>query len=110
MTQARKLLSRKPMSDNWELNKKHEFFHYIFKVGHPEASSISIKTSPRDHLFSDFKLYGNLIDSGIENDLKIDTKKLAQTGRSTLGDSLATPWGPPGTHQGHEIYNFRCQF
>ena len=34
------------------------------------------------------------MDSDIKNDLNIDPKNLAQTGWSTLGDLLGTPWGP----------------
>ena len=74
----------------------------IFKVGHPGASSISIKILSGGQLLSDFKLSRNLIDSGMENDIKIDPKNLPWMTCSTLGSSLGTPWEHPGI-QGPEI-------
>ena len=63
---------------------------------------MSSKSSLGGQLFSDFKLHRNFIDSGIENDLKIDPKNLVWISHSTSGDSQGTPWGPPGV-QGLEI-------
>ena len=57
----------------------------------------------------DLKLSQNLIDSGIENVLKIYTKNLAQISYSTSVDSFGSPWEPPGV-QGHEIDDSGCRF
>ena len=67
-----KLLSRKPMSKNWELNKKHWFCESKSRLAILERVQFPLKSSSGGQLFSDFKLSRNLIDSGIENDLNID--------------------------------------
>ena len=67
-----------------------------------ERAQFPLKSSLGGQLFSDFKLTRNLIDSGIENDLKIDPKNLLRITVSTSGDSQGTPWVPPGA-QGLEI-------
>ena len=38
----------------------------------------------------------------MKKDLKIDPKNLDRTSQATSGESLGTPWGPPGV-QGLEI-------
>mgnify|MGYP006864326907 CR=1 FL=1 len=97
-----KLLSRKPMSEKWELNKKHWFCESKSRLAILERAQFPLKSSPGCQLFSDFKLSRNLIDSGIENDLKIDPKNLPWICYSSSGDSQGTPWGPPWV-QGLEI-------
>ena len=67
------------------------------------------KSSPGAHFFRDKKSSRNLIDFIIKNDLKIDPKNLAQSRKSTLGDLLGTPWGPPGV-PGAEIDHFGGRF
>ena len=67
-----------------------------------ERAQFLLNSSLGGQLFSDLKLSRNLIDSGIENDLKIDLQNLVWIGQAISGDSLGAPWGPPGV-QGVEI-------
>ena len=65
---------------------------------------------PKSINFQDnFKSTRKLIDSGIENYLKIEAKNRSWASCSTSGDSLGTPWGSPGV-QGHEIDESGCRF
>ena len=95
------------------MSQKSKIFNFlkkklcIFKVGHPGTSSMGVKILSRRSFV--YKLSRNLIDFGIKNNLKIDTKKLVRTDRSTLGDLLGTPWGPPGS-PGAEIDDFGGRF
>ena len=96
-------LARKKIEDEkWELNKKHWFCESKSRLAILERVQLPLKSSYGCQLFSDFKLSRNLIDSGIENDLKIDPKNLPWISYSTSADSFGRPWGPPGV-QGHEI-------
>ena len=90
------------MSQKLKIFNFQWFYNVLSRLAILERPQFPLKSSPGCQLFNDFKQSRNLIDSGIENDLKIDPKNLPQKCISTSGDSQGTPWGPPGV-QGFEI-------
>ena len=95
------------------MNKKHWFCESKSRLVILERVQFPLKSSPGSQHFIDSKLSRSLIDSGIENDLKIKPKNLAQICISASGDSQGTPWRPPWV-QGLEIDDsgrrFECIF